>query len=337
MKKAGTWIAGVAAIAATMIFMPACAQKLPDYDENPHIYAEHNIDRQYGEQTSETDLPGKQEEHISAAPLPTDEPADTDYPSTTAGASTPVPTAIESAQVLTSTPTPTPVIDDGAIPPADYLSVLHLLPATTVVNVEGASKEDVMQYFTIEEISDDVFARMKGKSFGEGCTIERAELRYLRVLHYNFDGEVAVGELVVNAKIADTVISIFKELYEAKYKIERMVLVDNFNADDELSMQANNTSSFNFRVIEGSTQLSYHAYGLAIDINPLYNPYIKTRNGETLIFPATAEKYADRSADCEYYILKNDICYKIFTKYGFTWGGDWTTAKDYQHFEISVD
>ena len=98
-------------------------------------------------------------------------------------------------------------------------------------------------------------------------------------------------------------------------------------------MEANNTSAFNFRTVEGSTTLSNHAYGLAIDINPKYNPYVKVSNGTTVVYPDNAAEYADRSVDCDYYINRDDICYQAFVSRGFTWGGDWTTVKDYQHFE----
>lgn len=120
-----------------------------------------------------------------------------------------------------------------------------------------------------------------------------------------------------------------------------MVLIDNFNADDELSMQVNNTSSFNFRFITGSTtKISKHGYGLAIDMNPLYNPYVKhLSDGTWLIAPVTGDKYAfnrDQRTDIPYKIDHNDLAYKLFTEAGFDWGGDWTTRHDYQHFEIDL-
>ncbi|MBR6998888.1 MAG: M15 family metallopeptidase, partial [Prevotella sp.] len=124
------------------------------------------------------------------------------------------------------------------------------------------------------------------------------------------------------------------ELYRHKYPIERMRLIDDYDADDERSMQANNTSCFNFRAIAGSTKLSKHSQGLAIDINPLYNPCVKQRNdGRTVVQPATGRKYANRSKRWPYMIVKDDLCYRLFTEHGFKWGGSWRTLKDYQHFE----
>jgi len=116
-----------------------------------------------------------------------------------------------------------------------------------------------------------------------------------------------------------------------------MVLVDEYNADDNTSMAANNTSSFNFRLVPGSTHLSKHALGLAIDINPLYNPYIQYNENETIILPEEGIPYADRTLNCPYYINEDDLCYQAFTKLGFTWGGFWKTDPDYQHFQKTLD
>ena len=113
-----------------------------------------------------------------------------------------------------------------------------------------------------------------------------------------------------------------------------MRLIDEYDADDERSMQANNTSCFNFRAIAGSTKLSKHSQGLAIDINPLYNPCVKQRkDGRTVVQPATGRKYANRNKRWPYMIVKDDLCYRLFIEHGFKWGGSWRTTKDYQHFE----
>ena len=112
--------------------------------------------------------------------------------------------------------------------------------------------------------------------------------------------------------------------------------MDEYGGDDTLAMEANNTSCFNYRVVDGTTRLSKHALGLAIDINPYYNPYIvynKNGTGETYISPKGSEIYADRTQDFPYKIDTNDWCYRLFKEHGFTWGGDWNSTKDYQHFQ----
>ncbi|MBU5330785.1 M15 family metallopeptidase [Anaerocolumna aminovalerica] len=192
-------------------------------------------------------------------------------------------------------------------------------------------------YFYYEEISENVFNKIKGKSYGEDCTVPRKDLRYIRVLHYGFDEKTHIGELIVNKAIAKDIVEIFKELYEAKYPIEKMVLIDAYDADDNTSMADNNTSSFNFRPVPGGSHLSKHALGLAIDINPLYNPYVQYMKDKTVILPVEGSKYADRSLDNPYYIRENDVLFKAFTKRGFSWGGFWKTEPDYQHFVKKID
>lgn len=190
------------------------------------------------------------------------------------------------------------------------------------------------QTFTIDTISDAVFQRMLGKSYKKNCTVPRSELRYLQLSHFDAKGQEQIGELVCNKKIANDLKEIFQELYRKKYPIERMRLIDEYEADDERSMRDNNTSCFNFRTIAGTNKLSKHSQGMAIDINPLYNPYVKRRKDGTLaVQPTIARKYSDRNKRWTYKIEKNDLCYRLFIKHGFKWGGAWTNSKDYQHFE----
>ena len=113
-----------------------------------------------------------------------------------------------------------------------------------------------------------------------------------------------------------------------------MILIDEYDADDKKSMEDNNSSCFNFRFIVRTKRVSKHGLGLAVDINPLYNPYVKEIDGELIIEPVTAVAYTDRTADFDYKIDENDLAYKLFTEHGFEWGGNWEELKDYQHFEI---
>lgn len=189
------------------------------------------------------------------------------------------------------------------------------------------------QVFTIDTISDKVFARMQGRSFPEGCTVKREDLRYLRLLHRNADDSICQGEMVCHKSIAQDLVEIFQKLYEAHYPIERMRLIDDYDADDEASMSDNNSSCFCFRTVDGTKTLSNHARGLAVDINTLYNPYVRNRNGRLLISPDGAKPYVDRSKDFKYKIVEGDLCHRLFLEHGFRWGGSWSTMKDYQHFE----
>lgn len=190
--------------------------------------------------------------------------------------------------------------------------------------------------FSYEPINDEVKQRIYGLSYKEDCTVPYEELRYVRVRYIDFDGLMQEGELICNKAIAQDLVEIFYELYQASYPIEKIRLIDEYNADDDLSCLDNNTSCFNYRVVGGSTNLSKHALGLAIDINPFYNPYVTYPNGVERISPPGSEPYADRSLDFPYKIDENDLCYQLFAAHGFTWGGHWKTLKDYQHFQKAL-
>lgn len=203
------------------------------------------------------------------------------------------------------------------------------------INTERNTFQDGFYY---EPLSEDIKQRITGISYPEtGCTVPYEDLRYVGLLYIDFNGEEQSGELICNKAIAQDMVEIFYELYRNDYRIERIRLVDEYGGDDTLSMLDNNTSCFNYRVVDGTTTLSKHALGCAIDINPFYNPYIvynKNGSGETYISPKGSEIYADRSQNFPYKIDENDLCYKLFTKHGFTWGGNWNSTKDYQHFQI---
>lgn len=203
---------------------------------------------------------------------------------------------------------------------------------------EKATEREVAAYgidrcFTSSEIDEELFARIRGKSYKAECTVPRSELRYLRVLHRNAQGEILLGEMVCNAAIAADLLDIFRTLYDAAYPIERMVLIDEYDARDDLSMRADNSSAFNFRFVAGTRVLSAHSRGMAVDINPLYNPCVRVRGGRTVVEPAEGAPYADRTRDFPYKIDEGDLCCREFLRHGFTWGGHWKSLKDYQHFE----
>lgn len=197
------------------------------------------------------------------------------------------------------------------------------------------SKEIANRLFYSSEIDSVIFRRINGNSYTENENVTLKSLRYLKMLYYGGDGNTYVGEMIVNEKIAETVLEIFQTLYENQYPIERMVLVDEYQAEDELSMSENNTSAFNYRPIAGSSKLSKHSYGMAIDINPKYNPCVKVASDGTVICqPENGIDYIDRNKDFLYKIDENDLTYQLFTQAGFIWGGSWNSLKDYQHFEM---
>ena len=205
--------------------------------------------------------------------------------------------------------------------------------------------------FYYEPLSDDLISYITGISYpalpseasedtlnvGEQNDISYADLRYVHIIHYDFDGNLAEGELICHNTIAEDLVEIFYDLYASEYQIEKITLIENYNGDDTASMADNNTSCFNYRVVDGTKSLSKHALGLAIDINPLYNPYIRyDKKGGQTVSPVEGEAYADRTVSFPYKIDPDDLCYRLFTEHGFTWGGNWNSSKDYQHFQKAL-
>ena len=227
------------------------------------------------------------------------------------------------------------ITEDGAVNASDEEDREMSEIIETTENKERIVYQDGFYY---EPLSDKIKQRITGISYPEtGCTVPYEDLSYVGLLYVDFDGEEQTGELICNKAIAQDMVEIFYELYRNDYRIERIRLVDEYGGDDTLSMLDNNSSCFNYRVVDGTTTLSKHAFGCAIDINPFYNPYIvynKNGSGETYISPKGSEIYADRSKDFPYKIDENDLCYRLFTEHGFTWGGNWNSTKDYQHFQI---
>ncbi len=202
-------------------------------------------------------------------------------------------------------------------------------PVVTQKSKDDLKKVELAEGFYYTELSDAVKSRITGKSYPkDDCIISYEDLRYIKLLHYDFNGEIKEGELIVNAKLADEVTNIFYRLFLEKYPLESVRLIDDFGGDDNLSMAANNTSAFNYRLVSGSNSLSLHSFGMAIDINPKLNPFVD----DDKVSPENGAEYKDRSLDFPGKIDKNDLCYKLFTEYGWTWGGNWRSYKDYQHF-----
>lgn len=185
---------------------------------------------------------------------------------------------------------------------------LYLLSVQNTVNALTFKTDG----FSVTTIDDTSFARMKGKTYKDNCTVPLSELRHVKVLYKNKEQQTLKGEIVCNKHIADDVAEIFYELYKANYPIEKIRLMDDYNADYETAMRDNNTSSFNFRFISHSTKVSKHGLGLAVDLNTLYNPFVLTVDGKLHVEPATALKYVDRSKNFDYKIDENDLAYKLF-------------------------
>lgn len=179
---------------------------------------------------------------------------------------------------------------------------------------------------------DDALARRMGRSWREGCPVPLADLRYVTVSYVDFDGVVGTGELVVHADVADAVTRVFARLFAARYPIRSLRLVDDFGASDDASMAADNTSAFNCRPVTGGTRWSEHAFGRALDLNPVENPYVTSDH----VAPDAGAPFAVRTA-APGVILPGDVVVQAFAAEGWQWGGAWVPPQplDYQHFSTT--
>lgn len=241
-------------------------------------------------------------------------------------------------------PSPEPGAEDAETDPSSS-GVIGAPSLLTGARLNGDTQMEqrvlLEEGFYYEPLSDNLRRYITGVTYpvtagadGTEPEITLDQLRYVHIFHYDFNGNAAEGELICNELIAQDLVEIFYELYRNEYRLERVLLIDEYNGDDIASMEADNTSCFNYRVVAGSDTLSRHALGLAVDINPLYNPYVSYgQDGTQTVSPASASAYADRSVHFPYKIDENDLCYKLFIQHGFTWGGHWNNVKDYQHFQ----
>jgi hypothetical protein len=179
----------------------------------------------------------------------------------------------------------------------------------------------------VQPIPPAVRGQMTGVSWRPGCPVPLADLRLLTLTYRGFDGRAHTGQLVANRDAAGTLVGVFRRLYAAGFPIRRMQRVDAYGGDDFRSIEADNTSAFNCRLATGSSHWSQHAYGRAIDVNPIENPYV---SGGKSSHPASAP-YLDRSHRPGM-AYEGGVLVEAFRAAGWGWGGSWTGIKDYQHF-----
>jgi D-alanyl-D-alanine carboxypeptidase len=184
----------------------------------------------------------------------------------------------------------------------------------------------------MERLDVGTRARMTGVSWHRGCPVGLADLRLLTVDHWGFDGQAHRGRLVVHRDEARGILGVMRKLYRLRFPIRRMRLVDAYGADDRRSMAADNTSAFNCRTVAGTSRWSEHAYGRAIDVNPVENPYV-TDSG--YVSPPAGGSFVDRSRRTKGLIHRNGPVVAAFAVAGWEWGGNWPWPKDYQHFSAT--
>jgi D-alanyl-D-alanine carboxypeptidase-like protein len=167
-------------------------------------------------------------------------------------------------------------------------------------------------------------------SWHAGCPVALAQLRRLRLTYWGFDGRAHTGALVANVRAVSPLTRVFSRLYAARFPIRRMRLIDAYGGSDERSLRADNTAAFNCRyaVASGPKRWSVHAYGLAIDVNPVENPYLEGGR----VHPRAGRAYLDRARYRRGMAVRGGLLVDVFASVGWAWGGRWTGSPDYQHF-----
>ena len=283
-----------------------------------------------GTETQETEAaPGSEEPAENGG-----EPADTGAPAEQPQPE-PQPEQQEQQEEAPSAPEETAAPDPAAAAPFDFYSA----EAGTVVPAGAVDLSDPRQYFITTEITpgDAVYQRINGYSYRDNPDIALSQLRYMKMLHYNYNGELQVGEMIANVSAAGDLIEIFFELLQQRYQICQMRLVEAFWTGDALSTDdaccANdNTSCFNYRQAADAPNLSMHALGLAVDLNTRENPFVVFgADGSRTVTPPGTDNFADDRSQ-PHAITHEDAAYRAFTSRGYSWGGDWQSPIDYQHF-----
>ncbi len=211
--------------------------------------------------------------------------------------------------------------------------VLLLVPAAAGVGATRDAAATSAPPFrgTVARIDASLAKRMTGVSWRPGCPVALRDLRLLTMSHRGFDGRVHTGRLVVHRDVARAVLSAFRSLYVAGVPIRRMVPVDAYGGSDFRSIEADNTSAFNCRYVDGTTRWSEHAYGRALDLNPIENPYV---SGGRTSHPASVP-YLDRTRRRPGMAVEGGALVRAVDRIGWSWGGRWSGIKDYQHFSAS--
>jgi hypothetical protein len=184
---------------------------------------------------------------------------------------------------------------------------------------------------SVSRIDRETRRLMVGSSWHTGCPTRIRDLRLVGVTYRGFDGRPQHGQLAVHRRWADEILVVFRRLYRQGFPIRRVRLVDRFDADDRESMRHDNTSAFNCRYVAGTTTWSQHAFGRAIDINPVENPYVDGSH----VSPRRGRRYLDRSDVRPGMVVRGEVVLRAFRRVGWGWGGDWSSAKDYQHFSAN--
>jgi hypothetical protein len=211
-------------------------------------------------------------------------------------------------------------------------TIVVLIVAAALVAATSASGAPTVFQGSVSSIGPALAKRMTGVSWRPGCPVPLRDLRVVRATHHGFDGRDRVGTVIVHRDVARQLLAVLKQLYADGYPIRRMTPVDAYGGSDFRSIEADNTSAFNCRYVDGTTRWSEHAYGRAIDVNPIENPYVGSSG--TASHPAS-RPFVRRTPFRPGMAAEGHALVRAFDAVGWGWGGRWSGAKDYQHFSAS--
>jgi hypothetical protein len=200
-----------------------------------------------------------------------------------------------------------------------------------LVTLPACDPAELAHRATFVGVARPVTAAELGPSWRPGCPVKPRDLRLVRLSYWGFDDTGHVGELVVHRRVVPSVIAVFRTLWNERYPIRSLRPVSHFGGDDRASMLADNTSGFNCRRVAGTRRWSEHAFGRAIDLNPLENPWVRG----WVVDPPEAARFANRTLSERGMIHAGDVAVRAFARHGWRWGGYWSSSKDYQHFSTS--
>ncbi len=211
-------------------------------------------------------------------------------------------------------------------------TLLALIAVVALAAAASASSAPAGFVGSISPISPELAKRMTGVSWRPGCPVPLRDLRVVRATHRGFDGRDRSGRLIVHRDVAAEVLAVLRRLYADGFPIRRMIPVDAYGGSDFRSIEADNTSAFNCRTVDGTRRWSEHAYGRAIDVNPIENPYVGS-SGTTS--HTASRRYVRRTPFRSGMAAEGHALVRAFDAAGWGWGGRWRGVRDYQHFSAS--
>jgi hypothetical protein len=226
---------------------------------------------------------------------------------------------------------------DAGARPAEATPAPTSPPATSPAPAQPSRPPPASFRATVQPLPGGLAAQMRGTTWQPGCPASPRELRLLTLRYWGFDGQVHQGPMVVNQAVAGQVVSVFRRLFQARFPVQQLHLAVQYRPeDDDPNDRRNYTDGFNCRPVVTArgplSSWSQHAYGLAIDINPIQNPYV-TSDG--YVRNLHARPYRDRSLRLPGMIHPGDVVVRAFAAIGWRWGGDWSGDLDYMHFSAT--